>query len=102
MDISKLMEQAQKMQQELGRMQDELKATVYEGIAGGSEGVTIRMNGDNEVEEVIISDELFEMNDKEMLQDLLLIAFNDAAEKAAADRESKLGSAAQGISLPGF
>ncbi|MCR5795424.1 MAG: YbaB/EbfC family nucleoid-associated protein [Solobacterium sp.] len=102
MDISKLMEQAQKMQQELGKMQDELKATVYLGKAGGSEGVTIRMNGDYEVEEVIISDELFEMNDKEMLQDLLLIAFNDAAENAAADREAKLGSATQGISLPGF
>ena len=102
MDIQKLMEQAKMMQDNLGKIQEELEETIYEGSTGGSEGVSVKINGRNEVQEVIISDDLMNVDDKEMLQDMILIAVNAAVEKAANDREEKLGSATQGLNIPGF
>jgi DNA-binding YbaB/EbfC family protein len=102
MDIQKLLEQAQKMQQDLGNIEEELSMTTYIGKAGGKDGVTVKVNGRNEAQEVIISDELINLEDKEMLQDLLLIAFNDAVANAAEDREGRLGGITQGLKLPGM
>ena len=94
MDIQKLMEQARQMQDNLGKIEEELNATEYEGKAGG--------NGRNEVQSVEIADDLMSVDNKEMLQDLILIAVNEAVEKAFQDRESKLGSATSGLNLPGM
>ena len=58
MDIQKLMEQAQMMQQNLGKIEEELNATIYEGVSGSDEGVKVKVNGANEVQEVLISEEL--------------------------------------------
>ncbi len=102
MDLNKLMQQAQQMQKSLGKAQAELEATEYTGKAGGSEGVSIVINGKNEVLEVSIADDLMSLDNKEMLQDLILLAFNDANNKAEQDRENKLGTATNGFSLPGM
>ena len=102
MDIQKLMEQAQAMQQNLGKIQEELNATIYEGVSGSDEGVKVKVNGANEVQEVLISEELMNPDDREMLQDMILIAVNNAVEKAAADREDKLGVMASGMNIPGL
>ena len=102
MDIQKLMEQAQAMQQNLGKIQEELNATIYEGVSGSDEGVKVKVNGANEVQEVLISEELMNPDDREMLQDMIIIAVNNAVEKAAADREDKLGVMASGMNFPGF
>lgn len=102
MDIQKLLQQAQQMQSDLSKTEEELSQTVYKGEAGGKDGVIIKINGANEVQEVIISDSLMAMNDKEMLQDLILIAMNNAVEIAAEDRDSRLGSITQGIKIPGM
>ena len=96
------MEQAQAMQQNLGKIQEELNATIYEGVSGSDEGVKVKVNGANEVQEVLISEELMNPEDREMLQDMILIAVNNAVEKAAADREDKLGVMASGMNFPGF
>ena len=102
MDLSKLMEQAQKMQNDLANIENELAETIYEGNSGGEEGVTVRLNGKNEMQEVIIADELMTPDNKEMLQDMILIAQNAAVEKAAKEREEKLGAATAGIKIPGM
>jgi len=102
MDLSKLMEQAQKMQADLQRMEEELNATVYEGNSGGEEGVTVKMNGACEVQEVVIADDLMGIDNKDMLQDMILLAVNAAVEKAMQDKEDKLGSATEGLSIPGI
>ncbi len=102
MDINKLMEQAQMMQNNLGKIEEELAETIYEGQNGGSEGVTIRINGRNEVQEVLIGEELMSPDNREMLQDMILLAFNDAAEKAAADRDLRLGEVTGGLNFPGL
>ena len=103
MDLQKLMEQAQKMQEELGVMEQELGDTVYIGKSGGSEGVIVKINGRNEAQEVIIPKELMENDDdRELLQDLILIAFNEAVSHAAEDRNSRLGAATAGLKIPGM
>ena len=103
MDLQKLMEQAQKMQEELGVMEQELGETVYIGRSGGSEGVTVKINGRNEAQEIVIPKEIVENDDdREMLQDLILIAFNDAVSHASEDRESRLGAATAGLKIPGM
>ncbi len=99
MDLQKLMEQAQKMQQNLSNIEEELNETVYEGT---SQGVTVKINGRHEMQEIVIPEELMNADDREMLQDLILIAQNDAVGKAAADREEKLGAATSGLKLPGM
>lgn len=99
MDLNKLMQQAQKMQKDLGRIEEELNTTVYTGYAAG-DLVTVKMTGAHEVTEVNITEEA--MEDREMLQDLVLIAMNEAVARAAEDRSSKMNSVTQGIKLPGM
>lgn len=100
MDFSKLMQQAQKMQQDLADMESELGETIYEGKCGND--VVVKINGHNEMQEIQIADELMTLDNKEMLQDMILIAQNDAVAKAAKDRDEKLGAATGGIQIPGL
>lgn len=97
MDFGKLMEQAQQMQQSIGQIEDQLNHTVY---AGSSNGLKVEVNGKYECVSVSIPEDM--MDDREMLQDILKIAFTQACEKAASDRESRMSSAAGGFKLPGM
>ena len=99
MDLQKLLEQAQAMQASLSSVETQLKDTMYEG---SSNGVKIIMNGENEVQEISIPDDLMDKENKEMLQDVLLIAFNNANEKIIADRESKMNAITQNVHIPGM
>ena len=97
MDLNALMKQAKQMQDDLKQAQTELENQIYEGT---SNGIVIKMNGKNEVQSVIIPQEL--MDDREMLQDMILIAFNNAVDAAAKDREDKIGAATKGLNIPGM
>ena len=97
MDLNALMKQAKQMQDDLKKTQDELETKVYEGT---SNGIVVKVNGKNEAQEVIIPQEL--MDDREMLQDMILIAFNNAVDAAAKDREDKIGAATKGLNIPGM
>ena len=99
MDLQKLLEQAQAMQASLSSVETQLKDTMYEG---SSNGVKIVLNGENEVQEISIPDDLMDKENKEMLQDVLLIAFNNANEKIIADRESKMNAITQNVHIPGM
>lgn len=99
MDLQKLLEQAQAMQASLSSVETQLKDTMYEG---SSNGVKIVLNGENDVQEISIPDDLMDKENKEMLQDVLLIAFNNANEKIIADRESKMNSITQNVHIPGM
>ena len=102
MDLQKLMQQAQQMQKDMSKIEAELAETVYTGNSSGVEGVTVKLNGQNEVLEVSIAEELMDKENREMLQDMVLIAFNDAQQKVTKDREEKLGAITQGVKLPGM
>lgn len=97
MDMSMIMRQAQKMQADLKKTQKKLESTIYEGT---SNGISVKINGKNECQEINIPDEL--MDDKEMLQDMLMIAFNNATESCAKDRENQLGGLTAGLNIPGM
>lgn len=96
MNIQNLMKQAQKMQKDLQKTQEELANTTYEGT---SSLVTITLNGNKDVKSVKInSEDALEKEDIEMLEDMIVVAFQEAAKKVDADKEKKLGKYGQGLS----
>ena len=82
------MMQAKKMQNDIVKIQDELEKKTYEGK---SQMVTILINGKGKILSVNIDDSIFTSEDKEVLEDMILIAINDALEKMNTDKEEKLG-----------
>jgi len=101
MDFNKLLEQAQQMQKDLERMNEEMNAALFEGSASNGL-VKITISGDNEVKEVFLDPSIVDPSDKEMLEDMIMIAFNDAKKKADAARNSRLSAAAGGLQIPGL
>ena len=91
MDMNKLMQQAQKMQDEMKKQQDELAAKFFTGSAGGG-AVTITISGAYKVDSVKISDDLVKSGDVEMLQDLILSAMNNALQQVDAASKNSLGA----------
>jgi len=86
-DLGSMMQQAQKMQEE---MATQMKAMVVDAAAGGGV-VQVKMRGDFEVIEVKIDPQLVADGDVEMIQDLLLAALNEAKRKVEESMKSKLG-----------
>lgn len=84
-----LMKQAQKMQKDLENTQKELENTKYEG---SSSLVKVVVNGNKDLLSVkIVSDEDIKADELELLEDMLLVAINDAFKKADSDKQKKLG-----------
>ena len=95
MNMQKLMMEAQKMQKKLQKEQMELENTTYEG---SSSLVTIVINGKKEVKNVKINMDVEITNDDiEMLEDMIMVAMNDAVKKAENDKEQRLGKYSQGL-----
>ncbi|NTV90257.1 MAG: YbaB/EbfC family nucleoid-associated protein [Clostridiales bacterium] len=80
-NMGNIMKQAQKMQKDMEKMQDELKEKSVEATAGGG-AVKVIANGKKEVQEIVIKPEVVDPEDVEMLQDLVLAAVNEALRKA--------------------
>lgn len=99
MDINELLKQAQKMQEDLEKMSKELEVAEFEGSASNGL-VKVTINGDNKVLEVKIDESVIDPNEKEMLEDLIVIAFNNAREMAENARNRKLSAAAGGLNIP--
>jgi DNA-binding YbaB/EbfC family protein len=95
--IAGLMQQAQKMQQEMQRAQEELARLEVTGQSGGGM-VEIVMNGKHAVRKVTIDPSL--TDDLEMLEDLLTAAVNDAVNKVAETAQEQMAGMAQGMQLP--
>jgi DNA-binding YbaB/EbfC family protein len=104
MDFEKLMQQAQQMQEQMAKAQDELADEVVEASAGGGM-VTVKANGALEILEIKISPEAIDPDDPELLADTVLAAVNEAIRSAQKLVETKLGGALggmQGLGLPGL
>lgn len=97
MNIQNLMREAQKMQKDLQKTQKELENTEYEG---SSSLVKIVLNGNMKMKSVKINfeDELSGEEDMEMLEDMIMVAYNDAVKKVNEDKNKKLGKYGQGLS----
>ena len=94
MNIQSLMREAQKMQKNLEKTQNELTSTEYEG---SSSCVKVVLNGNKDVKSIKIDSNDFNADDIELLEDMIMMAFKDAAKKVDADKEKKLGKYGQGL-----
>ena len=95
MNMQAIMMQAKKMQRDIEKTQNELESKTYEGK---SQLVTAVVGGNNKLISINIDVDSIEQDDKEMLEDMIMLAFNDACRKAEADKEVKLGKYGQGLS----
>jgi DNA-binding YbaB/EbfC family protein len=96
-NIAQLMQQAQKMQENLQRAQEEIATIEATGSAGGGM-VNVTLSGRKECRRVRIDPSM--LSDQEMLEDLIAAAFNDAANKIDAESQAKMGAATAGMQLP--
>jgi hypothetical protein len=96
-----LMQQAQKMQKDLQKAQEEAENFEAEGSAGGG-AVKFKMNGRYEVLSVEIKPEAVDPSDVEMLQDMVKAAANDAIAKVRENTQSKMSKVAGGMNIPGL
>lgn len=97
MNIQAMMKQAQQLQNDMTRAKNEIDETTY---TGKSSFVTVTMKGTKEVTSVKIDSEELTKEDIEMLEDMLVVAINDANKQIDADVDSKLGKYTKG--MPGL
>lgn len=97
--MGNLMKQAQKMQEDMQKAQEEVARLEVEGQAGGGM-VKVVMNGRHEIRKVSLDDSLME-DDKEMIEDLLAAAVNDAVRRVEQQTQEKMAGVTAGLNLPG-
>ena len=98
-DFLGMMKQAAQLQSKMQAMQDELGQVEVEGTSGGGL-VNVRITGKMEVKAVRVDPSLMKPDEREVLEDLLVTAFNDARRKAEAAVQEKMQSLTGGLGLP--
>ena len=101
MNQAAMMKQAQKMQQEMLRMQEEMESKTYSATTGGGM-VTATVNGKHEVLDLKINPEAVDPDDVEMLQDMILAAVNEAMRTADTDAANNMSRLTGGMGLGGL
>ncbi len=96
--IGQLMKQAQQMQEKMQKAQEELQKIIVNGESGGGM-VKISITCKNEIKKIDIDDSLFS-EEKDMLEDLLIAAFNDAIRKADKKSQESMSGMTSGLNLP--
>ena len=97
MNMLAIMQKAQKMQKEMMKAQEAINNSTYEGK---SSFVSVKVKGTKEVIEIKIDNDSIENDEIEMVQDMIVVALNDAFSKIDKDTEAKLGKYTQG--MPGL
>jgi len=97
--LGNMMKQAQKMQADMQKAQEEIANMEVEGQSGGGM-VKVQMNGRHEVRRVELDDSLMQ-DDKEMIEDLLAAAVNDAVRRIEQESSEKMSGVTAGMNLPG-
>ncbi len=100
-NVNQLLAQAQKLQKNVNDAQDKIKDKEVTGIASNG-AVTISLTVNGTMESIIIDKKIIDPNDTEMLEDLIITAFNDAKAKADAIYEQAMKTATGGMQLPGL
>lgn len=100
-NMNNMIKQAQKMQQDMLKMQEEIESQEFEATAGGGV-ITVKMSGKKELTAVTIKPEAVDPDDVEMLEDLILTAVNDVLAKVDSANASKMSSITGGLNLGGL
>ncbi|HEY5546355.1 MAG TPA: YbaB/EbfC family nucleoid-associated protein [Gemmatimonadaceae bacterium] len=98
-DFFKILQQAQQMQGRLQQLQDELQHRVVNGSAGGGL-VSVEADGRGQIKRIKIDPSLAGQSDAEMLEDLIVVAVNDAQKKATELAQEEMGKITGGMNLP--
>lgn len=101
MDMNELMQQAQMMQLELARAQEEIQTMTFSASAGGGM-VKATAKGDGTIQDIAINPEAVDPDDVEMLQDMVVAAVNGALRAASEAGEQRMASLTGGMNLPGL
>jgi len=100
-NMNNILKQAQKMQENMQKMQEELETKEVEASVGGG-AVTVKVNGKKEVVDITIKPEVVDPEDIEMLQDLVLSAVNEALRSVDDMQSSQMNKATGGMNIPGL
>lgn len=100
-NMQSMMKQAQKMQENMAALQEDLNARTYEATAGGG-AVTAVVDGTHMVQSLTIQPDVVDPEDIEMLSDLVIAAVNEAIRKAVDTSEAEMGKLTGGLNLPGL
>ena len=100
-NMNQILKQAQKMQDNMQKMQQELEAKEFEVSVGGG-AVTVKVNGKKEVLDVTMKPEVVDPDDIEMLQDLVISAVNEALRKVDDAQSSQMSKMTVGMNIPGL
>ena len=98
-NLNNMIRQAQKMQQDMMKAQEELESKTYEAASGGGV-VNAAVSGRKELLSITIDPEAVDPDDVEMLQDLIVAAVNEALRKASEDAASQMSRLTGGLNLP--
>ena len=101
MDMKKMMKQAQKMQMELAKAQEEIKDLTFEATAGGGMVKAVAV-GDMSIASITIDPEAVDPEDVEMLQDMVAAAVNEALRGVSDMSSQRLSAATGGMNIPGL
>ena len=99
-NLGQLMKQAQQMQQKMAEMQAQLETIEMTGMAGGGM-VQVTLNGKGDLKKLKIDKSVLDPDDAEVVEDLIVAAFNDARQKVNAHNEAEMHKLTGGLNLPG-
>tara|TARA_S200000501_G_C20407205_1_gene561901 strand:- start:104 stop:427 length:324 start_codon:yes stop_codon:yes gene_type:complete len=98
-NMSNLMKQAKAMQDKMQELQKKVENTEVEGVSGGGL-VKVTINGKHTASKVTLDNSLLKTEDKDVLEDLIVAAINDATKKVSENMNNELGSLSGGLNLP--
>lgn len=100
-NVSSVVKRAQQMQEEMEKVQAEVEAKTVTATAGGGM-VTVTAGGDKEIKEIVIKPEVVDPDDIETLQDLIIVAVNDAIKQAEELMADEMSAITGGLNIPGL
>tara|TARA_B100001027_G_C16241663_1_gene319776 strand:- start:30 stop:347 length:318 start_codon:yes stop_codon:yes gene_type:complete len=99
-DFNKILERAKELERKMKESHENLKKIEVKGISGG-DAVTVLLNGEGEMSKILLSDKVLN-EDKEIIQDLIIAAHNDAKNKLKSKTSEEISKATGGLGVPGF
>ena len=100
-NMSQMLKQAQKMQEDMAALQEDLEQREYSATSGGGM-IEVTVDGKHLIKSIKIKPEAVDPDDVEMLEDLITVAVNEAISNAAKTAEEEMGAVTGGMNIPGL
>ena len=100
-NMQQMMKQAKIMQKKMLEVQEELKKMEFEASSGGG-AVKAKVNGEQEVLEIKLNSEMIDAGDLDMVEDMVLVAVNDAIKQSKDEAKNRMSGLTGGMNIPGF